>query len=929
MIRIFILLASVICVTACSTPVSRPTLRDVDQTQVLQSQDSAFIAPRSAEEIKRAYAEYLKFASKSDLSRQDALLRIAQMEFNLSEKMAKEIDQRLADEAEDSFLAASLNHTIELLLTSLRDYPDSKDNDKAYYQLAKAYDQRGEYEKSLEALQRLTTKHKTSPFYLEAQFRIAEDNFSRKHYSKAEDIYTEIIVARKNNPFYEKALYKRGWSRFKLEYYSDAADDFAKTIGLNPFDDYHTLPATQKEQMDEYFRAIALSFIYQGGAAPLAAFLKANPDYKHVYLTCASVSDAYLKQEQYSDAAEILEQFIKRAPKSLHASEAQLKVISIWKNAGFTQRAVNSIESAYNAYHPKSAYWSDKGSDSDSYRQIRLALKEHIITAAAQSHHDYNRTGKNQSFDQAKTWYERYLEHYESEARKDNVHFLYADLLNRHKQLPQALQHYEQAAYDSDIILNKDAAYESIIVSAQIYKAAHTSDAVETYLAKLIKYSQLYAQLYPNDSRSLNILTYAAETAFEKEKYSEAIKIASMAPANGVDAHDLNLIKANSYYKLQEYKAAEESYLSIPGKSSGYRNMLRIKENLALSIYKQAEAAAANNDIDQALKDYARIADTVADSTIAATGLLDAITLAINNAIWQSAVVNSRRFQSLYPNHPQSHDVTKQLSVALLESKQYTDAASVLDTLSKSDSDREYQMAALWKAAELYESDKNYASAIAKYEEYADRFKSPYPQYLEAMHKLAQIHGQQGSTHKALNWRRRIMDDDTRASNTSKNDRTKYIASLAAISLAKQEHTSFQSIRLTLPLEQTLKQKKQIMQAAITLYSKVSSYGIAATATEATYAIGEIYREFSKSLLESERPGDLSDTESEQYRILLEDQAFPFEEKAIEFYEANLGHIKNGHQDEWVEKSYAQLKVLFPTRYNREALLDEYVDVLH
>ncbi len=929
MIRIFVLTACVFCLAACSAPAVRPTLRDADVDGPHQNQNSAVIAPRSAEEIKRAYAEYLRFAAKNELSRQDALLRMAQMEFNLSEKMARDMDQELANASEDEFLAASLKHTIELLLTSLRDYPDSKDNDKAYYQLARAYDQLGEFAKSLEALQQLTTKHKSSPLYLESLFRIAEDNFSRKQYSKAEDLYTEIIIAKKNNPFYEKALYKRGWSRFKQDYYSDAADDFAKAIGLNPFDDYRELAAAQKEQMDEYFRAIALTFIYQGGAAPLSSFMKDHPDYKHVYPIYSSVSDLYLKQEQYTDAADILERFIKVAPKSQHAPAAQLKIIDIWKTAGFTQRVIHSIESAYGAYHSKSVFWSDKSADSDAYKQARAALKEHIMTAAAHQHHEYNQSRKEQSFEQAKKWYERYLEHYETEARKDNVHFLYADLLNRHTDLPQALHHYEQAAYDSDIILNKDAAYESIIVSAQIYKNARGADSAKAHLDKLIKYSQLYTQLYPTDSRAVSILTYAAETAFETEKYAEAIEIAGSASASGAGATNLNLIKAHSYYRLQQYQSAEESYRSISDVSPAYRNMRQVQDNLALSIYKQAEAAAVAKDIEQALHHYSRISTTATTSAVAATGLYEAIALAITNGRWENAVAYCRRFQTLYPEHPQSHDVTKQLSIALLESKQYTDAATVLDTLSKSDEDSEYQMAALWKAAELYEAEKNHTAALSKYEEYVERFRSPYPQYLEAMHKLVQLYSQQGENLKAMSWHRRIIDEDGRANSASKNDRTKYIASLAAIALAEQEQAGFKSIRLALPLEQTLKHKKQVMQAAITLYSKAASYGIADTVTAATYAIAEIYLEFSKSLLESERPGNLSITEEEQYKILLEDQAFPFEEKAIEFYEANLGHIKNGHQDQWVAKSYAQLKTLFPTRYNREALLDEYVDVPH
>jgi len=119
------------------------------------------------------------------------------------------------------------------------------------------------------------------------------------------------------------------------------------------------------------------------------------------------------------------------------------------------------------------------------------------------------------------------------------------------------------------------------------------------------------------------------------------------------------------------------------------------------------------------------------------------------------------------------------------------------------------------------------------------------------------------------------------------------------------------------------------MQRAVNLYGRTSSYNVAETATEATHSIADIYNEFSISLLESERPKNLSNDELDQYQILLEDQAFPFEEKAIEFYEINLTYVKNDIYDEWTKKSHAQLKKLFPVRYQRKPKLDGYINVLH
>jgi hypothetical protein len=74
----------------------------------------------------------------------------------------------------------------------------------------------------------------------------------------------------------------------------------------------------------------------------------------------------------------------------------------------------------------------------------------------------------------------------------------------------------------------------------------------------------------------------------------------------------------------------------------------------------------------------------------------------------------------------------------------------------------------------------------------------------------------------------------------------------------------------------------------------------------------------------SERPAGLSDEELEQYDILLEEQAYPFEEKSIDIHESNVGRIGEGMYDEWVRKSLEKLKALNPFRYAKAEKAEAY-----
>src|SRR3569833_892977 len=105
------------------------------------------------------------------------------------------------------------------------------------------------------------------------------------------------------------------------------------------------------------------------------------------------------------------------------------------------------------------------------------------------------------------------------------------------------------------------------------------------------------------------------------------------------------------------------------------------------------------------------------------------------------------------------------------------------------------------------------------------------------------------------------------------------------------------------------------MEDALQAYNSAASYGIADVTTAATYHSAEIYAQFSKALLASERPQRLSELELEQYNVLLEAQAYPFEEKAIPLYEANTRRAADHNYDKWVKKSYAALSTVLPARY--------------
>ncbi len=118
------------------------------------------------------------------------------------------------------------------------------------------------------------------------------------------------------------------------------------------------------------------------------------------------------------------------------------------------------------------------------------------------------------------------------------------------------------------------------------------------------------------------------------------------------------------------------------------------------------------------------------------------------------------------------------------------------------------------------------------------------------------------------------------------------------------------------------------MEKVLSVYGQALDYGVAEVTTAATYGMGELYRQFAADLMASERPKDLDEAAREEYDVLLEEQAFPFEEKAIELHEANAKRTSDGIYDESVQKSFAVLAQLKPARYAKSEIGEEYVPAL-
>ena len=101
-------------------------------------------------------------------------------------------------------------------------------------------------------------------------------------------------------------------------------------------------------------------------------------------------------------------------------------------------------------------------------------------------------------------------------------------------------------------------------------------------------------------------------------------------------------------------------------------------------------------------------------------------------------------------------------------------------------------------------------------------------------------------------------------------------------------------------------------------YTYVIKSKIAPLQPEAFHMVGRVFENLKDSLLNSERPSDMTAEELDEYNYLLEERAYPLEEEAVKAYQSGFKasvNISNGAHMQTAIESLASLK---PALYKRE-----------
>ena len=214
----------------------------------------------------------------------------------------------------------------------------------------------------------------------------------------------------------------------------------------------------------------------------------------------------------------------------------------------------------------------------------------------------------------------------------------------------------------------------------------------------------------------------------------------------------------------------------------------------------------------------------------------------------------------------------------------------------------------------MYEESKVIDRALAVYLGFVKQFPEPLEVAVETRFKIAELYEATNDRKRHEEQLRKIVAID-KAAGAAGNDSIRYFAAKSALVLTVATYDKFDAVKLVQPFDKNLAKKQKRMDEALAAFEGLVDYEVGEATAGATYYIAEIYFEFSQALLESERPADLSGADLMDYEMVLEEEAYPFEEQSIEVHEKNLELMSVGVYNSWVEKSLGKLADMMPGRY--------------
>jgi cellulose synthase operon protein C len=739
------------------------------------------------------------------------------------------------------------------------------------------------------------------------------------------------------------------------------------------------LSRADRELVEDTLRVASIALANLEGGASIAALAAGTVREAWRWRLFDALASLYGTQDRPKDAADTLALFAQLQPLHAQAPVLLSRVVDIHERAGFASLALQAKTDYVERYGDDSAFRRANPAGWEAAQPLvqthleALARHHHALAQAPKL------AGADKAAAQieAVRWYRLWLASYPDHPRTPGLHFLLAELLFEAGRPAEAATAFEAVAYRTadaaPVSLpapRAEAGYAALLAHAALVKAAPDTTARATAQQASADSALRFADAFPHDARSTAVLVDRADTLFalaQPEAAAQAAQRALAQPgvATPTQRRTAHTVLAHTAFERGDHAEAEAAYAAAladaqgdsPGAAAGPAVRAALAERQAIAIYRQGESARDAGDWRAAVGHFGRVATVAAlapAAALRATAEYDTAAGLVQLQDWPAAAQALEAFRRSHPQHPLQAQLPTQLAAVYLGQQRWADAATEFDRIAAASNDAEVARSARWQVADLFDkaladsppvaasappqntrAQRTTAAArratrqravpalppaaarsAAAWERYVAAHPQPLEPALEARLRWAGVLAAQGQPDRALALQQQVLDTERRAGD-ARTLRSRQLGGQAALALAEPAAAAYRSVALVEPLARQLKLKKDRLQTALAAYSVAAEAGVADVTTAATFHTAALYQDFGQALMQSQRPKKLTALQREQYDVMLEEQAYPFEEQAITLHESNSARSATGLWGPWVQRSFEALAKLKPARYGK------------
>jgi TolA-binding protein len=463
---------------------------------------------------------------------------------------------------------------------------------------------------------------------------------------------------------------------------------------------------------------------------------------------------------------------------------------------------------------------------------------------------------------------------------------------------------------------------------------------------KLTEAMELYVRTYPNDKEVPELLFRQGKLYYDYEVYDPAVRqwglLLEKFPSSQFAGPAGELI-LDSFNKSKDYDNIETwaRRLKTAPAFQTPAAQARLDTLIVQSVFRQGEQLAAAGDHAKAASAYLRAAKEFPREPKAAQAAVNAETEARRGGDFDTLHAAA---DLLVKNHAGRDEAAEGVWIAASAYQSvglFSEAADYHEVLAdkwpKSDHNKDAAYNAVLLRTTIGEHDRAIADGNAYkrkyprdedsdevtflmgkahekaekwrdaetlYAHYAQSAKS-YSARVEALVRLATVRlkiGDERGAETALSSAMQIY----RTNKRSLEDQGKYFAAKAHYMQGERILADFDKIKIEGDVEQLkgrLKKKSELLKKAADAFLETAEMGVAEWTTAALYQIGVTYESFSKALLSSPPPPNLSAEQKDLYAQQIDEFVVPIEEKSLEAYESGWQKaIELGIFNQWTAK---------------------------